>query len=79
MKYLKVYNIQTCNLFIYTNATGSWFCFYFTNAKKFDNAEGTKSKSEIKQTNMSANTNKINRNSDNRSSIKQTSVKRVQK
>jgi hypothetical protein len=43
MKYLKFYNIQTCNLFIYNNATVSWFCFYFTNAQNFDNAEGTKS------------------------------------
>ena len=39
MKYLKVYNLQTCNLLIYTNATGSCFCFYFANVKNFDNAE----------------------------------------
>ena len=74
MKYLKFYNIQTCNLFIYNNATVSWFCFYFTNAQNIDNAEGTKSKPVIKQTNMSANTNINKRNSDNRSSIKQTST-----
>jgi hypothetical protein len=35
MKYLKVYNLQTCNLLIYTNATGSCFCFYFANVKNF--------------------------------------------
>ena len=58
MTYLKVYNLQTCNLLIYTNAT-SGFCFYFTNVKNFDKTEGTKSNSEIKQTNMSANINKI--------------------
>ena len=79
MKYLKFYNLQTCNFFVYTNATGSCFCFYLTNVKNFDKAEGTKSKSEIKQTSMSANTNNNNRNSDNSSSIKQTKVKRVQK
>ena len=79
MKYLKVYNLQTYNLLIYTNATGSCFCFYLTNVKNFDNAEGAKSKSETKQTSMSTNTNKNNRNSDNRSYIKQTRVKRVQK
>jgi hypothetical protein len=39
MKYLKVYNLQTCNLLIYTNATGSCFCFYYANVKNFDNAE----------------------------------------
>jgi hypothetical protein len=33
----------------------SCFCFYFLNVKKFDNAAGTKPKSEIKQTNISAN------------------------
>ena len=58
MTYLKVYNLQTCNLLIYTNAT-SGFCFYFTNVKNFDKTEDTKSNSEIKQTNMSANINKI--------------------
>jgi hypothetical protein len=41
MKYLKFYNLQTCNFFVYTNATGSCFCFYFTNVKNFDKAEGT--------------------------------------
>jgi len=54
-KYLIVYNLQICNLFVYTNATGSCFCFYFINVKNFDNATGTKPKSEIKQTNISAN------------------------
>ena len=54
-KYLIVYNLQICNLFVYTNATGSCFCFYFINVKNFDNAIGTKPKSEIKQTNISAN------------------------
>ena len=52
MTYLKVYYLQT-------NATGCCFCFYFTNVKNFDKTEGTKSNSEIKQTNMSANINKI--------------------
>jgi hypothetical protein len=79
MTYLNVYYLQTCNLLIYTNATGSCFCIYFTNVKNFDNDEGTKSNSEIKQTNMSANTKKKNRNSDNRNTIKQTRVKRGQR
>ena len=46
--YLNVYSIQTCNLFLYTNATGSCFCFYFINVKNFHHTEGTKSKTEIK-------------------------------
>ena len=54
-KYLIVYNLQICNLFVYTNATGSCFCFYFINVNKLDNAAGTKPKFEIKQTNISAN------------------------
>ena len=77
--YLNVYRIQTCNLFIYTNATGICFCFNLTKVKNVHHTEGTKSKSEIKQTNMSANTKKKNRNSDNRNTIKQTRVKRGQR
>ena len=77
--YLNVYSIQTFNLFIYTNATGICFCFNLTKVKNFHHTEGTKSKSEIKQTNMSANTKKKNRNSDNRKTIKQTRVKRGQR
>ena len=76
--YLNVYSIQTCNLFIYTNAIGICFCFNLTKVKNFHHTEGTKSKSEIKQTNMSANTKKKNRNSDNRTN-KQTRVKRGQR
>ena len=54
-KYLIVYNIQTYTLFVYTNATGSCFCFYFINVENFDNAAGTKPKSEIKENTISAN------------------------
>jgi hypothetical protein len=47
--------IQTYTLFVYTNATGSCFCFYFINVDNFDNAAGTKPKSEIKENTISAN------------------------
>ena len=73
-----VYNIQTYNLLVYTNATGNCFCFYCIHVKNYGHAECTKFKFEMEQPIINANMEIKDRTSDNRKSIKQTRIKRVQ-
>jgi hypothetical protein len=72
-----VYNIQTYNLLVYTNATGNCFCFYCIHVKNYGHAECTKFKFEMEQPIINANMEIKDRTSDNRKSIKQTRVKQV--
>ena len=62
-------------MLIYTNPTGNCFWFYFINVNNSDNAECTKSKSEMEQTIINANMEIKDRTSDNGKSIEQTRVK----